>query len=306
MTNPRLIKQVFFSNSAWLCPPGVTFVIVTGCGGGGGGGGGASVSASYPSVSWQYYYATGGGGGEPAPTQTQIVPVVPGLIYTISIGLGGAGGPNGFVYNRVGPPTGGLQPGANGSPGGATLFGPTTFVGGLGGRGGTLLFNNPGAISGSSNTNTSPQIFWEPTLGHAVASGDAIDGSTHPTTTAPGADQYVLEGQFNSAVSLVTYPFLPGQSPLAPHSTGLVVGGGGGGGGGFSNNIYSIGGIGGCGAATSICGAFSGGGGAGVVGGGGGGGGGGENGYVTNYNNTHDGAFGGGGGNGFLEISWMG
>lgn len=308
MTISRLFKQAFNSSGtySWTCPAGVKFVFVTGCGGGGGGGGGAATSGTNSSGAWYWYYATGGSGGEPAPTFTQVVAVTPGVTYTISVAQGGAGGIPGFVYN--GAPVvhnsitsnGGVQPGNYGSNGSASIFGTVTFPGGQGGRGGQIFFLNPAGASGSTNTNSQPQIFWEPGSSSAVPSGDP--GSTRPSTTAPGADSFVAQGMFTSLVSVPAFPVSPGPSPVAPPATGALSGGGGGGGGGVSNNINSVGGGGGCGASASGCGPFSGGGGSGAFGGGGGGGGGGE-GHI--YNNTHDGSFGGTGGNGFIEISWM-
>lgn len=307
MTVSRLFKQSFLSTGtfSWTCPAGVKFIFVSGCGGGGGGGGGAATSGTNASSAWFWYYATGGSGGQPAPTFTQVLSVTPGVTYTISIGLGGAGGVPGFVYNGSGSGTrfGGVQPGNSASDGASSIFGTLIFPGGKGGRGGQLFFSDPGAATGSTNTNSQPQVFWEPTSSSAIPSGDS--GSTHPTTTAPGADAFVVQGMFNS---LTTYPTFSssavasGPSPAAPPATGGLSGGGGGIAGGVSNNIYSFAGGGGCGASATGCGPFAGGGGAGGFGGGGGGGGGGE-GHI--YNNTHDGAFGGAGGNGFIEVAWM-
>ena len=81
----RLIRRVFNSSGSWVCPAGVTSVIVWGMGGGAGGGGGQGANAG-----------TGGGaggyGGLGTYLQAVVLTVVPNTTYTITIGAGGAGG----------------------------------------------------------------------------------------------------------------------------------------------------------------------------------------------------------------------
>jgi hypothetical protein len=77
----KFTKQYFTQNSTWVCPPGITDIMITGYGGGGaGGGGGASASGT-----------NGGGGGGGSLQGTMFVSVVPGSIYTVVIGAGGLG-----------------------------------------------------------------------------------------------------------------------------------------------------------------------------------------------------------------------
>lgn len=107
----------FTASGLWTCPAYVNTILVAGCGGGGGGGGGGGDDDG----------GGAGGGG----TITPVVPltVTPGTVYTITIGLGGAGGTGSAALAD-----------ASGSPGvvgGDTKFSSLlTFYGGRGGAGG--------------------------------------------------------------------------------------------------------------------------------------------------------------------------
>jgi hypothetical protein len=74
-----LVKKYFTASGSWVCPAGVTNVILVGAGGGGGGGNGGTGSTEW---------AGGGGGG--SIEQVSYVDVVPNTSYTITIGAGGA------------------------------------------------------------------------------------------------------------------------------------------------------------------------------------------------------------------------
>ena len=127
---------VLTASGTWTVPAGVTSVTI-GCYGGGGGGGGANNSSGD---------AAGGGGGGGA-YSTQTLTVIPGQIYTVTIGSGGTGGSgsggngsNGNITTFTG--TGGTCSAAGGTGGlGATLYGVT---GGIGGNTGTGLLYNGG------------------------------------------------------------------------------------------------------------------------------------------------------------------
>lgn len=108
-----LRKDYFTSNGSWVCPAGVTNILVIGCGAGGGGGGGN---------------ANGAGGGGAAIQGTVYVAVVPGTSYSITIGVGGTGS------------TGA----SSGSDGSDTIFGSNLaiFTGASGA--GEALTQNPG------------------------------------------------------------------------------------------------------------------------------------------------------------------
>lgn len=332
--NPTIITQasssaIFVSN--WTAPPGVKWVWVTGCGGGGGGGAGASVSAtnfSYPLFIW--VLAGGGGGGQAAVTSTQVVPVVPGTVYPISIGLGGAGAFTNPVWN--GHPYdgtsyypnnyGGASWGNPGSNGQSSVFGSLVFAGGQGGRRGEILQrvtamneidnfaggDDPGGSTRYDGVSKPPNFPPGTTIPHPnpVLGGQVVQNRTYGIWNPPGiaSSQFVLDqvltiGVLNNSQSLVANSGVPGPvNNWLPGSGGA----GGGGAGGASNNINSVGGGGGYAAFGAAGNAWAYAGGPGVYGGGGGGGGGGEG---VNYNNTHDGAPGGDGGSGFIEISWI-
>lgn len=336
-TYPQNTAIMQTSNSSanqftWVCPPGVKWVWVTGCGGGGGGGSGASVSAtnnSYPLFTWSI--AGGGGGGQAAVTSTHVLPVVPGVSYPISIGLGGIGGGTNVVWNGApfsGTPLypnnyGGATWGNPGGSGQASIFGSTLFAGGLGGKRGEILqrvttVNQLGSYAGGDNAvgsgsggtqynKTDPALSAFPApFPNPVLGGQTVQGRTYGIWNPPGiaSSQFVLDqvltiGVINSSQWPVANAAPQGlNNNWSPGSGGA----GGGGGGGTSNNIYSVGGNGGQAAFGSAGNNFAYGGGFGQTGGGGGGGGGGEG---VNYNNTHDGAPGGNGGPGFIELSWI-
>jgi hypothetical protein len=82
----RTRTQTFTSAGSWVCPRGVTSVIVFGCGGGGGGAGGATGGTTT-----LLYPCGGGGGGGSLLTQVALT-VTPTTSYTVTPGPGGAAG----------------------------------------------------------------------------------------------------------------------------------------------------------------------------------------------------------------------
>ena len=258
------------SQGTWLCPHGVRYVIVTGCGGGGGGGGGASSSGRS-----QTNFAAGGSGGWAAPTITQVVAVTPGVSYPVSIGEGGIGGTNNCVANIVSG--GGSRTGIPGADGAASIFGSLTFPGGKGGREGILI--SIGSLAFSTGLDCSNVV---------------LSGTANPSPL--NIQQAAVPGGF------VVTGYSQGIAHAVNRATNQYSLAGGGAQGGVSNNANSTGGSGGQGAQGFDGYPFSGYGYSGTYGGGGGGGGGGEN---WDYNNTHEGGLGGWGGAGFVEISWV-
>lgn len=112
---------------AWICPAGVTSVVIRVSGGGGGGGGAASVAHGSAS-------GFGGGGGEYAFASFA---VVPGDSYNVIVGSGGVGGSGGDTS-------------ANGTDGDTSTFeaGLSVFLaaaGGGGGGAGASLGAGPGS-----------------------------------------------------------------------------------------------------------------------------------------------------------------
>jgi len=226
MSNPRLYKQIFFSNSTWSTPAGVRFVIVTGCGGGGGGGGGAATSGAANI----HYYATGGSGGQPAPTSTQIVEVTPGITYTITIGLGGAGG--GFTAVPNYNDGGGKAPGNVGSAGGSTVFGGVFFPGGQGGARGEIVYpagpSDPNDLQGRLLANREPATFCAAPGATRLSKGGGGGGGGGTSNNIYSAGGGGGQGAFG----FDGYPFSTGGG-------GGGVGAGGGGGGGGEGRDYN-------------------------------------------------------------------
>lgn len=97
---PSFNHTYFTSNGTWRCPPGITEVLLIGCGGGGGGGSGKTgTTGSTPQNS--------GAGGGGAYQGALYVSVVPGTSYIITIGAGGAALPanNGISWSNHGSDT---------------------------------------------------------------------------------------------------------------------------------------------------------------------------------------------------------
>lgn len=114
--------ETFNTSGTWVCPMGVTSVDVE-CWGAGGGGGAADVASGTS-------FKGGGGGGGGSYVKKVSVAVVPGTTYTITVGVGGAGGTNATNGGRV-----------SGTPGGKSEFSggvvtPITASGGTPGTGG--------------------------------------------------------------------------------------------------------------------------------------------------------------------------
>jgi hypothetical protein len=109
----------FTSTGTWTAPSNVTQAYFSGCGGGGAGG-----ASSAPGN------AGGGGGGGAACVKKQLVNVVPGQTYSVTIGAAGAG-----------------ATGAAGGAGGLTQMESASFV---------VLVSCPGGAGGSEGTNASP------------------------------------------------------------------------------------------------------------------------------------------------------
>lgn len=92
--NPGTVSS---PNDTWVCPAGVYFVILTGCGGGGGGAGSGGFAGGTLDGPPAVYSGGSGGGG--AVGSTVIIPVIPGHTYKIAVGIGGSGG--GIAQNGV-------------------------------------------------------------------------------------------------------------------------------------------------------------------------------------------------------------
>jgi predicted CxxxxCH...CXXCH cytochrome family protein len=136
--------QPVTTTTTWTVPAGVTSVEVK-CWGAGGGGSGGNIKN----------LGNGGGGG--GAYATDVVVVIPGNQYTITVGTGGAAGTNGA-----------------GSAGGNSSF--STFVIAVGGSGGTASAGaTPGSGgSGGLNTNCTPLL-------NAFSGGNGGNGNNAST-----------------------------------------------------------------------------------------------------------------------------
>ena len=120
IANGFAAEAIIDVNGTWTCPAGVTKVRIAGFGGGGGGGSGNGSGVVSSNN------GGGGGGGGGARLGEVIVDVVPGTVYTVTVGAGG--GPGAIATN-----------GGDGDDGSDTTFaapGPTVLARFKGGRGG--------------------------------------------------------------------------------------------------------------------------------------------------------------------------
>jgi hypothetical protein len=272
----NLATQVWTATtaSAWTAPAGCYFVELEGCGGGGGGAGGASGTAATSQS------AGGGPGGGGAKLLRRRVPVVPGTVYDVTIGAGGAGG------SATNP----------GSVGAETIFRVhlSTVLATLEGGGGG---STPGAV-------TSAILF---SSGGTIAGAANNLGTTYASTQAVGQESQGGYGANTvSAVASTAGSFSStGQSGGTAGTNGTNSGtswggGGGGGGGGGAFGIGQAGGNGGNGNNAGV-GAAGNAGTPAAANSGGGGGGGGAGGCGTSGG---AGGSGGNGGSGKLTIWW--
>jgi hypothetical protein len=174
----------FTSTGTWTAPSNVTQAYFSGCGGGGAGG-----ACSAPGN------AGGGGGGGAACVEKQLVNVVPGQTYSVTIGAAGAG-----------------ATGAAGGAGGLTQMESASFV---------VLVSCPGGAGGSEGTNASP------TPGGAAGGAGGVAGQygyylTVQTLTTPGCGGGSLFGSGGSKSSGVN------SGDAGQAGAGYGAGGGGG------------------------------------------------------------------------------
>jgi hypothetical protein len=282
----KLANKIFLTSGSWVAPPGVTSALIIGYGGGGAGGGGSPGSGTVNANS-----STGGGGGGGSLLSWQIVNVVPGTTYVVTVGAGGNGA----------TPT---NPGANGS---ATSFDTLAVFSGAGG----------GASTTSSGAGTAFQAFG----GTPVALNSAVTSAAYNGRTAlnisPNGDSIQTPAgsggrsinQAGNNVGAISFAGTPSAQGFAGGAGGSfggtstgVGGGGGGGGGGGPGGVGGAGGTGGNGSATvAVTSGTAGSAAAANTGGGGGGGGGGG----TSTSGGASGSGGGSGGSGKLTISWI-
>jgi hypothetical protein len=133
---PARGEAIFTASGSWTCPNGVTSVLAQLWGGGGGGGGVLGIAES----------SGGSGGGY---TRKRLA-VVPGTVYTVTVGAGGAGGTGAPTNGSAGGTTSFLTLSATGGgPGYASTSGgqSTTSAGGVGSGGDLNLSGTSGSGS---------------------------------------------------------------------------------------------------------------------------------------------------------------
>lgn len=180
------VTDTFTASGTWTAPAGVTSVSVEAWGGGGAGGGNTTTSDG------------GGGGGGGAYSSTANIAVIPGNVYTVTVGAGGvavlggtggAGGDSWFstagtILARGGaggnPPAGGN--GGIGGLGGAAAagIGATKFSGGDGGTGrnnGTGRGGPGGSSAGTAANGTSGTDPYSTLVAAAPPAGGGIGGN---------------------------------------------------------------------------------------------------------------------------------
>lgn len=199
--------QRFTSSGTWTCPAGVTTAYLSGCAAGAGGGGGGGSVGSGASA------GAGGGGGAGASAVKQPVTVVPGTVYTITIGSGGVGGNGGAIGAT----------GSDGTDGGNTSFGALlTLTGGGRGFGGGGV--NPSNLGGG--------------FGGSYGGGGGGSGSAtltlFPVGGVGGSSPFGTPGG-------ATRNGTSSGSGVVTGTPGFGYGAGGGGGGGQTNSTSGIG-----------------------------------------------------------------
>jgi hypothetical protein len=204
ITMARLQKTYFTANGSWICPAGVTEIIVIGCGGGGGGcGGQGGINVSSTSN------AGGGGGG--ALQSVVYLTVVPNQVYTITIGAGGAAS-----SGTAGGGSSSSTP-TNGLPGTETTF--------------DVLATFSGASGGTISSATSPATSSiKLSAGATVASNMYLAACNFVACGAKG--NTTIANSSGVTNNSGTGAFTPGQSGNLGTFIGSHLGGGAGGGGG--------------------------------------------------------------------------
>lgn len=182
-TTGQIQSQVFSTSTTWTCPANVTQVRATVIGGGGAGGGSTDIQRG----------GAGGYGGY----AYGICTVIPGTIYTVTVGIGGTGG--------VGAAGNGTS--AAGTPGQTSSFASLSATGGSGGGrylGGGGAVGDPGT-DGANGTGSGGTLRNWHTSGSASIQAGFLNGASGATTSAPvvwtsNGDGYIpgCRGYFNS------------------------------------------------------------------------------------------------------------
>lgn len=152
-------RAVFATDSAWVCPEGVTTAWISGCGGGGGGGGAGRTNST------TYFHGAGGKAG--AFAIGEAVAVTPGKTYDIEIGTGGAGGATGDSDP---------DPGVAGSNGSDTVLSSSSAP----------LLTCAGGAGGAAGSDTVSQGETVEILGQSSPFGPCLRGSDYGSEAGYG------------------------------------------------------------------------------------------------------------------------
>jgi len=313
----RLVTEIFTSSGSWTAPAGVTKVHAILRPGAGGGGGGAAGGIGFVGVTGGGGGGgRGGGGGGAAQLIRAWLNVVPGTVYTITVGAGGTAG--------VGSAT---TTGGSAGNGGISSFGTlvsvgrtATPIGGSGGTGGAV--GNAGTLAAGGTGGAGAGAI-------GVGFGNAIDLPTAASSGGAGGATGNGTGAGNSTATVPTIYAMSnagGNGGAAGTGAGGTHGGGGGGGAGGAGGIgepYALfeqaastgsngtaGGAGGLGNNAGVGGSATNGTAASAAtgggGGAGGGGGGGAGGGTIAGSVRGSGANGGAGSDGIVVVEWIG
>ena len=189
----QLTTITFNSSGTWVCPGGVTSVLLIGCCGGGSGGGSCGGGSTGQGL------AGSGGGG--ALYGSVVVAVTVGTSYTVTIGAGGTAIAGTAGYITTCP---------NGNSGGNTTFGTlATFLGASGGSGAGIgaTYLMPGGMPIKSSSGGNLYACISGTNGNVSTSqlnaallipgsGGSVDNSAGTTATVAYPGQYNIYGGF--------------------------------------------------------------------------------------------------------------
>jgi len=211
--------QTFNTSGTFRIPAGVTSIQVEAWGAGGAGGGATGNPAA------------GGGGAGGGYVKNTSLSVIPGTLYTVTVGTGGAGNNN-----------------TNGPAGGASWFGSTTTLLAVGGNGGAIATTSSFSAAGATALSTGNIGFTAPFNYYGGAGGTGValgvSGGGGGSSAGTGSNG-------NGALIAAAGIAVTGGSPGVAGSTASATGasnnnfGGGGAGGRAGSGTDRVGGSGG-------------------------------------------------------------